>query len=134
MADNMKERIVNCITPTIIECSATSCAACKYIRDEYQYCKARLIADSFIAKGGILPPCNVGDKVYYLDGKTIVKTVVHCISYGGRHGVNPKGQIHIHDSDKDSITINFDQFGKKLFKTYEEAERKLEEAGETNAD
>lgn len=84
------------------------------------------MAEYLIANGVILPPCNVGDKVYYIDGKTIVPSVVHCISFGGRHGVNPKGQIHIQDSDKDTITVNFDQFGKKVFKTYEEAEQKLE--------
>ena len=62
-------------------------------------------------------PCNVGDTVYYLDGKTIVKTIVHCISFGGRHGINPKGQIHIHDSDKYNITVNFEDFGKTVFFT-----------------
>ena len=84
-------------------------------------------ADHLIANGVILPPCKVGDTVYYLDGKTIVKDVVHCISIGGRHGVNAKGFIHFHDSDKDNITVNFNLFGKTVFLTKEEAEQKLKE-------
>lgn len=85
------------------------------------------MADELIANGVIVPPCKVGDTVYYLDGKTIVKDVVHCISIGGRHGVNAKGFVHFHDSDKDNITVNFSLFGDKVFLTKEEAEQKLKE-------
>ena len=89
-----------------------------------------MIADELIANGVVLPPCKVGDTVYYLDGKTIVKDVVHCISFGGRHGVNAKGFIHMHDSDKDNITISFNLFGKTVFLTKDQAEQKLKELSE----
>ena len=85
------------------------------------------LADYLIKNGVVLPPCKVGDTVYYLDGKTIVKDVVHCISFGGRHGVNAKGFIHMHDSDKDNITISFNSFGKTVFLTKDQAEQKLKE-------
>lgn len=85
------------------------------------------LADHLIANGVIVPPCKVGDTVYYLDGKTIVKDVVHCISFGGRHGVNAKGFIHMHDSDKDNVTANFSLFGDKVFLTKDRAEEKLKE-------
>ena len=85
------------------------------------------VADHLIENGVIVPPCKVGDTVYYLDGKTIVKDVVHCISFGGRHGVNAKGFIHMHDSDKDNITISFNLFGEQVFLTKYQAEQKLKE-------
>ena len=76
----------------------------------------------------IMPPCNVGDTVYYIDGKTIVKNIVHCISVGGRHGEKTKGQIHIYDGDKEPITVNFDKYGKKVFPTYAQAVKALQES------
>lgn len=88
------------------------------------------IADHLIANGVIVPPCKVGDIVYYLDGKTIAKDVVHCISVGGRHGANAKGFVHFHDSDKDNITVNFNLFGKTVFLTKDQAEQKLKELSE----
>lgn len=85
------------------------------------------LADYLIENGVVIPPCKVGDTVYYLDEKTIVKDVVHCISFGGRHGVNAKGFVHFHNSDKDNVTVNFSLFGDKVFLTKDQAEQKLKE-------
>lgn len=95
--------------------------------------RSGIVADHLIANGAVLPPCKVRDTVYYLDGKTIVKAVVHCISFGGRHGVNAKGFIHMHDSNKDNVTVNFSLFGDKVFLTKDQAEQKLKEMIGNNA-
>jgi hypothetical protein len=89
------------------------------------YPTVEMIADYLVAKNVVVLPCNCNDIVYYLDGKTIVKSKVHCISFGGRYGTN--GQIHIYDSDKDNITVTFEQFGKTVFLTKDQAEQKLKE-------
>lgn len=97
------------------------------------YCEFEDAADWLIANSVIVPPCKVGQTIYYLDGKTIVKDVVHCISVGGRHGVNAKGFVHFHDSDKDNITVNFNLFGDKVFLTKEQAEQKLKELSDDDS-
>jgi hypothetical protein len=92
------------------------------------------LADHLIANGVVVPPCKVGDTVYYLDGSIIVESKVHCISFGGRYGDYKGGQMHIYDSDKDNITVKLDNFGKTVFLTKEAAEQKLKEMrGDTNA-
>lgn len=124
MQNDMRDRLVK----VIMNCETyrQPCTNCK--KDvSCSRCTSEYLADHLIANGVIVPPCKVGDIVYYLDGKTIVKDVVHCISFGGRHGVNAKGFIHMHDSDKDNITISFNLFGKTVFLTKEQAEQKLKE-------
>lgn len=128
MQNDMRDRLKNLIIQSTQKCDSTDCNTCKYWNTND--CGAVRIADHLIANGVVLPPCKVGDTVYYLDGKTIVKDVVHCISFGGRHGVNAKGFIHMHDSDKDNITISFKLFGEKVFLTKDQAEQKLKEMRE----
>jgi hypothetical protein len=94
------------------------------------YPTVEMIADYLVARNVVALPCNVGDIVYYLDGRTIVKSKVHCISFGGRYGEYSKGQIHIYDSDKDNITVKIERFGTSFFLTKDQAEQKLKELRE----
>lgn len=115
MQNDMRDRLVDLI-----------CDAEEQVNNDYP--TVEMIADYLVAKNVVVLPCNCNDIVYYLDGKTIVKSKVHCISFGGRYGTN--GQIHIYDSDKDNITVKFEQFGKTVFFTKDQAEQKLKEVSE----
>lgn len=88
-----------------------------------------VVADYLLANGVIVPPCKVGDKMYY-DGEHFAS---HC-----------KGEImeatvafintevcSTHRGEVDMV-FDFDCFGKIVFLTREEAEAKLKE-GENNA-
>ena len=74
-------------------------------------------------------PCKVGDVVYYIAGKRIYKSNVHCISFGGRNNF-ASGQIHIYDYDGDNVTRTLSDFGKTVFLTKQEVEAKLREVQE----
>ena len=80
-------------------------------------------ADNLLANGVIVPPCKVGDKIYYpsaLNDRIFEKTV---------------DEIMIHNNDGDigcyvhfaSNYMPFENIGKTVFLTKEEAEEKLKE-------
>lgn len=129
----MRDRLVE-LMKTANVYDGYDCLLCEKPNDYCEYCWAEKLADHLIESGVIVPPCKVGDTVYYLDGSIIVKSKVHCFSFGGRYGDYKGGQIHIYDSDKDNITVKLDDFGKTVFLTKEEAEQKLKEKRGGNAD
>ena len=75
-------------------------------------------ADYLLANGVIVPPCKVGDTVYYIAGKKVYKSKCHAISQhkGGL-------QIHLYDYDGDNARYST----KYVFLTKEEAGQKLKE-------
>jgi hypothetical protein len=42
-------------------------------------------ADYLLAEGVILPPCKVGDVVYFVSRGKIIPMVVNCISFNGNY-------------------------------------------------
>lgn len=75
-------------------------------------------ADCLIANGVILPPCKVGQTVYYIAGKKVYKSKCHAIT---KH--KNSLQIHLYDYDGDNARCST----KDVFLTKEEAEQKLKE-------
>ena len=75
-------------------------------------------ADYLLANGVIVPPCKVGDKVYYIAGKKVYKSKCHAITQH-KNGL----QIHLYDYDGDNARYST----KDVFLTKEEAEEKLKE-------
>lgn len=80
-------------------------------------------------------PCKVGDKVYYLSGKTIreeVVTNVECvINYNEIMLLN--SYIFTNDpDDRDDNCYRLSKLGKSLFLTKAEAEAKLEQSRKEN--
>lgn len=93
------------------------------------------IAEQLIENGVIVPPCKVGDMVYYPwiydDNKGIAFTEVENIKIY----VNGIPLVFVKDLGSDMpIPTAFypENFGETVFLTYEEAERKLKER-ESNA-
>ena len=43
------------------------------------------VADYLIAKGVIVPPCKVGDMIYFVSRGEIIPMVVNCISFNGNY-------------------------------------------------
>ena len=83
------------------------------------------LADYLIANNIILPPCKVGDKVYWilpdLDGWHVSKDTVT--------EVGSKGfwvSMYTETDDMDDFT-SWDEFGKTVFLTREDAEKALGE-------
>jgi hypothetical protein len=61
----MRNRLKDLIIQSTQKCDSTDCNTCKYWNTND--CGAVRIADHLIANGVILPPCKVGDKVYYIN-------------------------------------------------------------------
>ena len=75
-----------------------------------------IFADYLLENGVIVPPCKVGDMVYYIAFGKIYKGKCHAIT---QH-IN-RLQIHLYDYDGDNASIASD----KVFLTKEEAEKAL---------
>ena len=82
--------------------------------------RGEAIADYLLANGVIVPPCKVGQTVYYIAGKKVYKSKCHAITQH-KNGL----QIHLYDYDGDNARYST----KDVFLTKEEAEQKLKELG-----
>ena len=96
-----------------------------------------LIADYLLANGIIVPPCKVGAKVYYINSfyqhnPIIIKCEVdalHITSGKNQIGHKKPSYALIRNENMKSLStrVYFDNFGKTVFLTKEEAEAKLKE-------
>ncbi len=61
----------------------------KPFTDEYQSYNswewAEHFADHLLAEGVIVPPCKVGDTIYFVSRGEIIPMVVNCISFNGNY-------------------------------------------------
>jgi hypothetical protein len=84
-------------------------------------CHYESIADYLLANGVIVPPCKVGDKVYYPnnDTRTVYETKVYCICKDDEGGfiINPR------EYPRDAKTLYGVEFGETVFLSKEEAEK-----------
>ena len=80
--------------------------------------KAYALADHLLANGVIVPPCKVGQTIYYISFGKVYKSKCHAIT---QH--KNSLQIHLYDYDGDKAIYP----AKKVFLTKEEAERALKE-------
>lgn len=98
------------------------------------------IVDDLLANGVIVPPCKVGDVVYYIINNNIQEVKVSEIKiYGNNYVVaNAKclDEFEMCDSTCDcskktcNVWVDFKSLGKTVFLTKEEAEAKLKELSE----
>lgn len=77
---------------------------------------SEIIADYLLVNGVIVPPCKVGDTVYYICFGKIYKGKCHAIT---RH--ENSLQIHLYDYDGDNVSFASDN----VFPTRNEAEKAL---------
>lgn len=84
-----------------------------------------LIVDYLLANGAILPPCKVGDTVWFeLYGQIESAVVYHCTCELSRRGCVISGA---YAKDTRGLELSFDgnSIGKTVFLTREEAEQAL---------
>lgn len=118
MPNDMRDRLIELIS----DMENKLLRSYPYTTDEYRIAS---IADHLIANGAIIPPCKVGDKVYWilpdLDGWHVSKDTVT--------EVGSKGfwvSMYTETDDMDDFT-SWDEFGKTVFLTREDAEKALRE-------
>lgn len=86
---------------------------------------ANVIADKLLAEGVIVPPCKVGDRIYYIDSTNFIDCeVVKQVS------INHHGEWLVL---LDHSCIGFDEIGKTVFLTRSEAEQALAERSENES-
>lgn len=118
-----RERLIELVDKAEDICDSTlDCDSCKYVLSGS--CKTILIADYLLANGVIVPPCKVGDTVWF---NTFKKNATVCV------GIQP------HTVDRIDVTYVCDtknlietkiaswEIGKGVFLTKEEAEKALRE-------
>ena len=99
------------------------------IRHIDKSCKlAENIADYLLENGVIVPPCKVGDTVYFVSRGEIIPMIVNCISFNG----NYQYCLNCHYVDEDTYGYSLLSFTDKVRGymfgfTREEAEKALAE-------
>ena len=88
---------------------------------------AEIIADYLLKNGVILPPCKVGDTVYYL--KRNYHTHMEKVTSGKVEGITitPNGICLYVDTHANKLP-----YGKRVFLTSEKAEQALKKGRESN--
>lgn len=88
---------------------------------------AAVIADHLLANGVVVPPCKVGDVVFAIkDGAIFSGEVRYVIwNHNKNHGLHR--EIALNPNPYFSIGASFEDFGKTVFLTREEAEAALKE-------
>lgn len=121
----MRDRLIE----LILECSTYTPEYSEQARLHAEY-----LAQHLLNEGVIVPPCKVGDEVYWIGNKeSIVKTYyVACVEiniFEGRIHTVIHTKINKDNFYSDEHFSNY-QFGKYLFFTREEAEKALAERSE----
>lgn len=118
----MRDRLVDLVSKAREKCGSMNCLDCKYQDRETQTtrCYSYLIVDCLLENGVIVPPCKVGDTVYYISGihRSLIKsaTVVEIIA-------NSTGVINLFVNSENGLS--FEDSLDTFFFTREEAEQAL---------
>ena len=148
----MRDRLVELISKARAECASTSCFQCEYQDKEMpKDCVPRLIADHLLANGVIVPPCKVGDVVYSprengileqnvisieIEKDSHVRVYFTCdyLCNGCPHEQTYQSQAG--DSgcfgEYGESSFAFEDFGKTVFLTREEAERAMKDGAKND--
>ena len=121
----MRDRLIDMCENLILSCKSSLCNDCEHNKIDYPHCMGVHFADYLLANGVIVPPCKVGDTVYFLDA--ICGTDGYCI--------NNCCCIDCIHAELQVFEIDFDlsmykEIGNTVFLTKEEAEAKLKELKE----
>lgn len=107
-----------------------NCGNCKPEESKCKKCLTEKEADYLLENGVIVPPCKVGDKVYYISavGNIIENEITHIGSYcEGKHYDEQHGiKVPLFTS---TFLLDTDDH----YRSYEEAEAELQKRGKENA-
>ena len=111
------ERLIEIWDKAVIECGYS-----------YGVPNINRIADYLLENEVIVPPCKIGDTVYYVSGGRIEQLKIRNINYSFR---DREYYVYLENSSGKALNINYYQLiGYRLFNTLEEAEKALEGIGE----
>lgn len=131
----MRDRLIELLRQRscyYVDCKGRSWAGCQnvFIQDS----DIESIADHLLANGVIVPPCKVGDTVYAVSLNTETNAVAVHRGYIGSIDIRSAGNYLFicHEGFDDepyfkNICCKFENFGKTVFLTREEAEQALKE-------
>ena len=101
------------------------------------------IADHLLANGVIVPPCKVGDTVYYINTFYQKNPIITKCEVDALHITSGKNQLGhkkpsyalVRNASMKSLStrIKFEDFGKTVFLIKEEAEAELRKKSDNNA-
>ena len=120
MANEMRDRLLELIFQGDEKCSEQDCRDCKHHGKDF--CGFEHIADYLIENGVVVPPCKVGDEIWYIT--TSYMTKIPKVQSGRVE------KIIITENGIDLIADNYVSkltYGKRSFLTKAEAEQKLKE-------
>jgi hypothetical protein len=132
----MRDRLVELIAEGRELCEQIQCEGCTRGCKGLNDCIAKVQADHLLKNGVIVPPCKVGDTVYWLNfynhimlyrDKYYEAEVVRIVVT--RFGVSCVIRVR---GEHSTYEIPYVEFGKNVFLTREEAEQALK--GEHNAE
>lgn len=130
-----RERLVEICKTITPKCEMHECGDCPHSEKEYPSCKAELIADALLAKGIMVPPCQIGDELYIIDYGEVVPVYVDRIRYNTENtndyirkaNIESRCQIFAFNDSGKAYEIYPKYFGLITFYEREEAEKMLEE-------
>lgn len=136
MQNDMRDRLVELLKQIEFD-FIEECSVC--LEDDYKCLPIleEFFADHIIENGVILPPCKVGDKVYCIntffqnDPRINVCEIdaIHITSGKNKLGHKKPSYALVRDTNMKQLSsrIYFENFGKTVFLTKEQAEQKLKE-------
>lgn len=86
------------------------------------YHTSKEVADHLLANGVIVPPCKIGNTVWWIDNNRVLDMV--CVGFVQTH---KKFLVTIARNTNDFTTRYYAIWNKEVFLTKEEAEKKLKE-------
>ena len=88
------------------------------------------IADHLIANGVIVPPCKVGDKAFFIVNGKIYRATVRYLRWEHHKSRGVYTEMAADINPLSSVIASFDDIGKTVFLTREEAEAALKGGAE----
>ena len=87
----------------------------------------RDMTDYLLENGVIVPPCKIGDTVYYVSGGRIERLKIRNINYSFR---DREYYVYLENDSGSAMCIDYHRLiGYRLFHTLKEAEKALEARG-----
>lgn len=112
MQNDMRDRLVKTIG---------NCLICHFkLNESWEEEAIDTLADHLIANGVIVPPCKVGDTVWFIRNKEIIETCVEKI-------ILKHGGLYIKLCCNSMYETTCNSIGKTVFLTKDQAEQKLKE-------
>ena len=119
--DLMRDRLIE----LILKCEKENDVLACYTERPRSIQAAEIIADHLIANGVIVPPCKVGDTVWFeLYGQIESAVIYHCTYESSHMGFLLSG-AYAKDTMGLELTFSQNSLGKGVFLTREEAEQAL---------